>query len=132
MSNTNLAFFGESAEDPLRVALVKELTEKTKQGKVRWVNKQNAITATLPGGLEVNFVVQSSLLGSNSWQLFTLRDFGGNELIRATPSRTFPFITPPPAPIPTSLEQAIDELWATVRGSASADLDRAISTIKNL
>lgn len=135
MSNLNLAAFAGLGEDPRKIALVKELTEKTKQGKIRWVTKQNAITTTLPRGLEVHFVTQASLVGGKYWQLFTLRDAGGNELIKTSPPALLPFLLSPTSPVatgPSSLDQAVDELFAAVNRSASDDLDQAISTIKNL
>lgn|SRR5690348_4709653 len=130
----NLAAWGQFGEDPRKIALVKELTEKTKQGKVHWVNRHNAVTATLAGGLEVNFVTSPRLGGGIYWQLFTIRDSRGNELIKTSPSSLLPFLHPT-APIPggaESLEQAVGELFSEVNRSASDDLDRAISTIKNL
>lgn len=133
MSNLNLAWAG-FGEDPRKMAFVKELTEKTRQGKVHWVTRHNAVTATVPGGLEVNFVTSPSLTGGIYWQLFTLRDSRGNELIKTSPSPLLPFL-PSAMPVPggaTSLEQAVSELFAEVNKSASDDLDRAISTIKNL
>jgi len=135
MSNVNLAsLMGLFGEDLRKVALVKLLTEKTKQGKARWGKQRSAITANLPGGFEVNFVTQPTLVGGETWQLFTVRDAHGNELVRATPL-PLAFLSPTPAvPITESstLNQAVDELFATVNRSASDDLDRAIATIKNL
>lgn len=133
MSNTSLAFLAGLGEDPRKVAFVKELTGKTKEGKVRWATQQNAVTAKLPRGLEVNFVTQSSLVGGKYWQLFTLRDSTGNELIRIAPPALLPFLKP--STIATEappLAQAVDDLFATVNRSADDDLDQAISTIKNL
>jgi len=133
MSNTNLAFLGGLGEDPRKLAFVKELAGKSQQGKVRWIIQQNAITATLPRGLEVNFVTQASLVGGKYWQLFTLRDAAGNELIRIAPPPLLPFLHPSPIATGASpLAQAVDDLFATVNKSAEDDLDRAISTIKNL
>jgi hypothetical protein len=134
MSNLNLAAFAGLGEDPRKIALVKELTEKTKRGKIRWVTKQNAVTAALPRGLEVNFVTQASLTGGKYWQLFTLRDAEGNELVRTAPGVLLPFLTSPvPVAVePSSLDQAVDELFSTVNRSASDDLDQALSAIKSL
>lgn len=134
MSNNYLASLLMFGDDPRKVDLVKLITEKTKQGKARWAKQRGAITANLPGGFEVNFVIQPNLVGSESWQLFTLRGAGGNELIRATPPPASYYLMPS-APIQTSgptLAQAVDELFAAVNRSAGDDLDRAISTIKNL
>ncbi len=135
MSNFNLAAFVGLGEDPRKIALVKELTEKTKQGKIRWITKQNAVTATLLRGLEVNFVTQIRLAGGKYWQLFTLRDAQGNELIRTAPPALLPFLMSPGLPVatePSSLDQAVDVLFATVNESASDVLDQALSSIKNL
>lgn len=139
MSELNLAYLAGLGfgDDPRKVALVKLLIEKTRQAKIRWAKQRSAITASLPG-FEVNFVTQPSLLGSESWQLFTVRDTRGNELLRTTPSY-LPFLLPSSpvqtTPVPTgepTVEQVVDELFATVNRSAGDDLDRAISTIKNL
>lgn len=133
--STNLAWFA-FGEDPRKVAFVKELTEKTKQGKVPWGARLNAITATLPGGLEVNFVTSPSIVGGNHWQLFTLRDSRGSELIKTSPGPLLPWLPTTNVPVPgateTTLEQVVSELFAVVNKSGSDDLDRAISTLKNL
>jgi hypothetical protein len=139
MSEFNVAYLAGLGfgDDPRRVALVKLLTDKTKQGKIRWAKQRSAITASLPG-FEVNFVTQPSLIGSETWQLFTVRDTQGNELLRTSPA-PLPFLLPS-SPLPTipvlsgelTVEQAVGELFAAVNRSAGDDLDRAISTIKNL
>jgi hypothetical protein len=132
MSNINLGLLMGFPDDPRKIALVKLLCEKTQQGKVRWAKQRSAITANLPG-FEVNFVTQTTLVGSEAWQLFIVRDTHGNELVRATPPS--PFFPMPSSPVQTSVptvSQAVDELFATVNRSAGDDLDRAISTIKNL
>lgn len=130
----NLAALTQILADPRKVAFVEELTEKTKQGRVPWVNRNNAVTATLPGGLEINFVTSPTLGGGVHWQLFTLRDSRGNELIKISPAPLLPFLrSATPVPGGTdSLEQAVGELFSEVNKSASEGLERAISTIKNL
>lgn len=136
MSNPNLAaILGLLGEDPRKVSLVKELTEKTKQGKVRWVKQRNAFTANLSGTLEVNLVTQPSLLGGDSWLLFTVRDPKGTELVRVVPPKPAFLLPSAPASIPggePDLPHAVDDLLAAVSRSAGDDLDRAISTVKNL
>jgi len=134
----NLLGFGFGlVEDPRKIAIVKLLIEKTKEGKARWAKQRSAITASLPG-LEVNFVTQLTILGGEQWQLFTVRDTQGNELIRITPSIPSFLLPPPPASVPvptettTTLADVVNDLFTTVNRSAGDELDRAISTIKNL
>jgi hypothetical protein len=122
------------SEDPRKIELVKVLTEKTREGKASWVKERNAITATF-SGLEVNFVTQPTIIRPEAWQLFTVRDKKGSELIRVTPPPLAFFTPPSTVKVPTetaNLAQAVDELFATVNRSAGDDLDHAISTIRNL
>jgi len=136
MSNINLAAWAAILEDPRKIALVNLLTEKTKEGKVPWVKKRNAVTSNLQGSLEVNFVMQASLFGARpSWQLFTVRDARGNELLRVAPAPISIFALTNPLPVPgegPSLTQAVDHLFEAVSSFTGDDLDGAISTIKNL
>ena len=125
--STNLAIPG-NPEDSREIELVVSLTDKTKQGKVRWMNALNAMTTSLPGSLEANFVTQVPLAGGLSWKLFTVRDSRGNELVRvAPPSLIAMFGTAQPP-----LVEAIDELFGAIQKTHDDDLEKAISSIKNL
>ena len=124
--STNLGYpirIGDSSE----IQLVRTLTEKTIQGRVPWIKTANSITANLPAHLEVNFVTQPSLVGSQGWQLFTVRE-RGNELVRVSP----PSIMTIAQGIDPSLVAAVEELFAAIHKASSADLDRAIESIKRL
>ena len=128
-------------EDPRQVELVKGLLAKTQQGKIGWVKQGMAFTASLPNGIVVNFVLAAAIGGMN-WQLFTVRDKKGNELVRVDSWGAFAIVAGPtkvagparvagPATI-SPLLAATDELFATVRGATGDVLDRAIESLKNL
>jgi len=125
----NTLVFG--SDDPREVELVHSLVEKTRQGKVPWVKQANALTATIPLGLQVNFVLSplSFLTANPSWQLLTVRDASGNELIRINNGPMIVFLA---GAARSALIQAADELFTLVSSAAGDDLDRAINTIKKL
>src|SRR5260370_33288246 len=85
MSTIDNVFFGQS-DDPREVELIRSLVEKTRQGKIPWVKQANALTATIPLGLQVNFVLAplSFLTANPSWQLLPVRDASGSELVRVS------------------------------------------------
>lgn len=127
--SANRSFYGEP-EDPRDIRLVKSLIEKTKEGKVPWVRSTNAVTAMLPGKLEVNFVAQSGILwGTDAgWQLFTVRELQ-NEILRVNA----------PTPLGVAFQranpallEAVGELFAAVNRASDAVIDRAIDSIKKL
>jgi hypothetical protein len=121
------------SDDPREVELIQSLVEKTHQGKIPWVKQANALTATIPLGLQINFVLAPTLSfvnpHSTTWQLLTVRDASGSELVRVSNT---PMVTVLAGAARSSLLQAIDELFILVNGAAGDDLDRAINTIKKL
>ena len=124
------------ADDPREIELTASLVEKTRQGKINWVKQRNAITATVPGGMELNFVTQQNLQGNLFWQLFTVRDGRGNELLRANPIGAVLAFSKIGGKVPVSdispLLTAVNELFEAVSKSADDDLEKAIHSIKNL
>jgi len=116
-------------DDPRQVELVKGLLEKTQQGKIGWVKQGTAVTTSLPNGIAVNFVLATALL-SDSWQLFTVRDKQGNELVRVDSPGVFAIIAG--SAITSPLLAATNELFTAVHGPKIDDLDRAIESVKKL
>jgi hypothetical protein len=118
-------------DDPREIELTRSLLEKTRQGKIPWIKQGNALTATIPSGVQTNFVLSPvSLLGSSSnWELFTVRDRSGNELVRiGNPSFAAMLVGQAVNP----LADAANELFKAVYGAVGDDLDRAINAIKKL
>jgi len=130
MSTLHNVFFGQS-DDPREVELIHSLVEKTRQGKIPWVKQANALTATIPLGFQVNFVLAplSFITANPSWQLLTVRDASGSELVRVSNPPMFTVLAGAGR---SALLQAADELFKLVNGAAGDDLDRAINTIKKL
>jgi len=54
--STPLSFL-QPPDDSREVELIRSLAEKTRQGKIPWSKQANALTATVPGGLQINFVL---------------------------------------------------------------------------
>ena len=135
MSTKPNAAAGRS-DDPREVELVASLAEKTRQGKVDWIKQRNAVTAKVPGGLEVNFVTRQNLLGNPFWQLFTVRDARGNELVRADPvGAVLSFSKSVENPVQAAvspLMAAIERLFEEVSRSTDNDIEKAIHSVKNL
>jgi hypothetical protein len=117
-------------DDSREIELTRSLLEKTRQGKIPWIKQGNALTATIPSGFQTNFVLSPpSLLGSSSlWELFTVRDRNGNELVRVSNAALAPVFGGASSP----LVSAANELFRAVYGAVGDDLDRAINAIKKL
>ncbi len=127
----NDAFFGLS-HNPREVELIQSLVEKTRQGKIPWSKQANALTATIPHGFQINFVLgPASFLLPNltNWELLTVRDTSGSELVRVTNA---PMITVLAGTAKSALLDAADELFKVVSGATGDDLERAINVIKKL
>jgi hypothetical protein len=119
-------------DDPREVELVQGLIDKTKQGRIPWARQATAYTASIPRGLEMNFVISPSLFSpAPSWELFTVRDANGIQLLRVPNPRGGSLMVTSPNP-ENPVVTAADNLFRTVRGALGDDLDRAIDTIKKL
>jgi hypothetical protein len=128
--SARLNALAEFPDYPRQIQLVRGLIEKARQGKIGWVKLGTAFTASLPNGIVVNFVLTAAK-GGMTWQLFTVRDKQGNELVRVEPQGYMAPVALGPDTINT-LVDATSELFAIIRGAASDDLDRAIESLKNL
>jgi hypothetical protein len=120
------------SDDPREVELILNLSLKTRQGKIPWVKQANAITANIPGGFQINFVVSTTLTfipQSLNWELLTVRDKSGSELVRVNGGNVISVIT---GGARSELIAAADELFKAANGVTGEGLDRAINTIKNL
>jgi hypothetical protein len=136
-----LAAFSVS-EDPKQIALIENIIDKTKSGKITWEKTTSTLVANVPG-MQLSFVVASSpatylsVLGGGSgyWELFSIRNQQGSEIMKVEqPIVNYWAATPPPAPPPRSkLLQAVDTLYsiAYTKGQVS-EIDKAIHVIKNL
>lgn len=120
-------------DDPRKVELVRSLIEKTRQGRIPWARRANALTAAVPTGVEVNFVLSpiSILTPYSSWQLLTVRDKSGNELIRVESASGVVSILAG-GRVRSPLTEAADELFGVVNAAAGDELDSAIEKIKKL
>jgi hypothetical protein len=120
-------------DDPREVELIQSILEKTRQGKIPWVKQGNAFTATIPNGFQTNFVLSSlsfAGLSPSTWELFTIRDSKGNELVRVGNTGIASILAGSGALSP--LATAANELFKAVFGAVGDDLDRAINAIKRL
>ena len=114
-------------DDPRELALVLGLVAKTREGKIRWFKEGSAITALVPSGLNLNFVLSTNLFtASSEWQLFTVRDTRKNELVRVANTSVFL------SPFRGAIGAAVDELFQSVLALFRDDLDSAINSVKNL
>jgi hypothetical protein len=130
-------------DDPKEVALVENITEKTKSGKIVWEKTPSSLIATVPG-MQISFVraapsAWSSLMGSTgSWDMFSIRSQNGAEIMKVEQPPTTWLIAPPPGtaestpPPRGKLAQAVDALYEIADTRGSCDIDKAINVIKNL
>ena len=116
MSAANYGTFMPLPDDPRQTEFVLGLLAKTNEGRVAWI-KGNAFTATIPNGIVVNFVIAVTLFGTApSWQLFTVRDKSGNELIQVNSPDLISIIsTTPPGPLVGATNQLFAAISATSR-----------------
>lgn len=130
MSTRNNLFYGRP-EDPREVELIQSLLEKTRQGKIPWVKQQNAITAKIPSGFEINFVLTPISIVSSyaNWQLLTVRDRIGSELLRVSNTSMVSIVA---GMAKSAVVEAADKLFTLLNHAVGDDLDRAIDTIKKL
>jgi hypothetical protein len=124
------------AGDLRQLDLINNLLAKTREGKIPWQKQGMALTMTIPGGLQVNFILSpATLLGAPSWQLLTVRDGQGSELMKVTNHAnilTFLQGTTVAGVTADQVSLAADELFKMVYGTVGDELDRAIRTIKKL
>jgi hypothetical protein len=126
--SANTSFLGVP-DDPREVELVHGLAAKTREGKIQWTREGSAITAKVPNGLQLNFVLTTNIFTSVSdWQLFTVRDKSSSELVRVAGPATFALLIGGT----NSLVLATDQLFKLVIGAVRDDLDNAIDSVKNL
>lgn len=134
MSTLRLGSAFNLPDDPRQVELVQSLFVKSREGKIPWTKQGNAFTASLPDGLQANFVLAPtlSMVGpTENWQLFTVRDKRENELLRVhNPPRILALLSGQGKRDP--LVEATDDLFRAVQGTAGDDLTRAIDVIKKL
>jgi hypothetical protein len=126
-------------DDPRKIEFVRNLMAKTKEGKVAWLKKGNALTTAIPDGITINFVVGTSAFGiAAGWELFTVRDKAGNELIQVKAPDFLSAIAKARSVSeamrgPSPLLEATNQLFAVVSGGISGDeLERAIESLKKL
>ncbi|HXZ11866.1 MAG TPA: hypothetical protein VEG64_05700 [Candidatus Sulfotelmatobacter sp.] len=130
MSSGPLPSFLES-EDPREAELIRSLVEKTRQGKISWTKRSSALTASTSSGIQINFVLGMQFLDySAGWQLLTVRNKSGSELVKVNNTMTtFSVLA---GGKKSAAVEAADELYTLASRTAGDDLDRAIDAIKNL
>jgi hypothetical protein len=96
-------------QDP-RLEFVSWLQLRTEEGNARWNRQKNVIEMNLAGSTQMEFVTYQNTNGVEAWELFTVRDSQGRELIRATPPRGIPN----GSPLPLSLDMAADALFVAI------------------
>jgi hypothetical protein len=133
MSNIASLLFG----DPKKRELIRKIRAKTEARKVLWRKTPSAYTATA-GSLLMSFVVNPGLFMSETWEVFTVKDMQGKEIIKVT-NRPTAFLpgTPIPAPptVPPGVSQLIEEanqLFTVVTQEGKGDVENAIDVIDNL
>lgn len=102
-------------EDP-RLEFVKWLQLRTERGEARWNRERNVIETNLAGSTQVEFVTYQDSYGAEAWELFTVCDSQGRQLIRATPPKRIS----DDAPIPIALDMAVDSLFVAITSFARA------------
>jgi hypothetical protein len=117
-------------DDPRKTEFVLSLLAKTREGKVSWIRKGNAFTAAVPNGIAVNFVLGAGLFGLEpGWQLFTVRDNAGNELMQVRSPHVLSF---EPGVAAGSLLDATNQLFIAISGISGDALGQAIDSLKKL
>lgn len=98
--------------------------------KVYWIKKGNAFTATIPSGVAINFVLGTGAFGiAPGWDLFTVRDKAGDELIQV---KAFDFLAVISNRASSPLMEATNQLFEVVARISGDELERAIESLKKL
>lgn len=102
----SLSDFASAFLPDKKVALVRKIIQKTREGKIVWQKTGNGAAAYVPGALRMNFVETPwASLFTTRWVIFAVRDEVGSELLKvenqssAVPGldvQTFPSTPPPP------------------------------------
>jgi hypothetical protein len=72
-----------------KVALVKKITEKTREGKIVWQKAANGFAAYIPGKLKLVFIeAPFSLISTPRWVVFVVRDDADNEILKVDNNTT--------------------------------------------
>lgn len=72
-----------------KIALVKKITEKTREGRIVWQKAANGFAAYIPGKLKLVFIeAPFSLLSTPRWVVFVVRDDADNEILKVENSTT--------------------------------------------
>jgi len=117
-------------DDPRKTEFVLSLLTKTREGKVSWTRKGDAYTAAIPNGVSVNFVLGLGIFGTESaWQLFTVRDRTGNELMQVRSPAVLSF---EPSVATGPLLDATNQLFVAISGISGDELGQAIESLKKL
>jgi len=118
-------------DDPRHIELVAKIAQKTRLKKISWRRTGTGVTASIPGGLEFSFVLSVNFFApfgiAANWQLFTVRQASGQELLKIENLSGVPALLGP-----TPLQSAVTNLFEAVRGSASDDLDSAINAVDRM
>jgi len=112
----------------MEVRLVRKITEKTRQKKIRWAKVEDGLTAISPGAkLQLSFVKPHWLAAkaSHDWSLFTVREAKGRELLTVEHSG----MGSPARYSGDPLLTAVDELFEAVLELGEDDIRRAIEII---
>jgi hypothetical protein len=130
---------GIGGYDPRARRLVQAITAKTRERKIVWSKTSTVLLAAAPGGMQLSFVFNPSMLSFVSgidWELFTIRDSSGNEILKVQNEKP-PILPLTPAQVPGAstkepVVDAVDELFRTVGERAKDDIDKAIDLIDKM
>jgi hypothetical protein len=109
-----------------KIALVKKITEKTREGKIAWQKATNGFAAYIPGKLKLVFIeAPFSILSTPRWVVFVVRDDADNEILKVDNSTTA-------LPAPKSTEAREDKTNALLAGLIALGGDPVVNAVTDL
>jgi hypothetical protein len=120
-----------SSEKP--VALIEKITEKTRQGRIVWQVTETGMSCSIDNRMEISFVrVPRALPGGSGWDLFTVREATGTEILRVERFRSRPALPPVPGTAEEAILAAADRLYEEIMAAKGSRVDKAIEIIDSV
>lgn len=120
-------------DDPKYLDLIEKITQKTLANKIRWKMTQTGVSANVSGKIELGFVRgRGGLFATKSWELFTIRDANGKEILRVDRVPRTPVEILAGGVPARPIMKAVDTLYAAIEQLGRAEVEKVIELIDKI